>query len=136
MKKEDLIFLQAVFLVLCFQSCVRNTSVDNSGISADAASIAKGKAIFEQHCISCHHSEKESKGPPLGGLTSVVPASWIKDFIKSPVAVIESGDERAQRLIVKYNELMPAFGQLSEDELNAVVSFLHTQKATGQVTVK
>lgn len=125
-----LIAAKAIFLIFCFNSCTPKTTIDISNIPTDSLSISNGQALFNRHCITCHQFNQENKGPSLGGLTTMVAADWIKNFIRSPITVIESGDDRAQRLIVKYNELMPAFDQFSEDEINDILGFLHTQKSS------
>ena len=131
MKKAILILPFAIVLLI---SCHSGTGIDTSSIATDSLTIAKGQASFRKNCSNCHKFRQEASGPSLEGLTTTVSVDWIKNFIKDPKTVIESGDERAQRLIVKYNELMPSFSQLSDEEINEIIAFLHTQKAPAKAS--
>jgi len=115
------------FAIALLISCHSGTTINTRSIATDSLTIAKGQASFTKNCSSCHKSWKEASGPSLEGLTTAVSVDWIRNFINDPKAVIESGDERAQRLIVKYNELMPSFSQLSDGEISEIIAFLHTQ---------
>ena len=136
MKKEILVISSAVLLLVYFNSCNSETSVDNSSISTDSATIAAGEASFTQHCSGCHNFRQDGIGPQLGGLTTKVSAEWIQHFIKDPKKIIESGDKRAQQLFNKYKVVMPSFAALKDDELNAIIAFLHTHKLSGQQVMK
>jgi len=117
------------FAIALLISCHSGNTIDTRSIATDLPTIAKGQASFAKNCSSCHKSRQEAFGPSLKGLTTTVSVDWIKNFIKDPKTVIESGDERAQRLIVKYNELMPSFSHLPDGEINEIIAFLNTQKA-------
>jgi glucose/arabinose dehydrogenase/mono/diheme cytochrome c family protein len=121
-------FLVAILLFLA--ACHSNTSSEHSDFPTDTVAIAKGQNIFNQNCIACHSLNQDGIGPPLGGLTAEVSADWLKNFIKDPKALIESGDERAQKLFVKYKTIMPSFAYYKDDEIQGVIAFLHTQKAS------
>ena len=84
MKKGILIISSAVLLLLYFNSCNSGTSLDDSSISKDSATIAAGEASFTQHCSSCHNFRQDGIGPQLGGLTTEVSADWIQHFIRDP----------------------------------------------------
>lgn len=132
MKKNILFILSTVLLLLTVSAFNSGTSADNSSNSADSATIAKGEAIFNRHCSGCHNFRQDGIGPQLGGLTTKVSANWIKQFIKDPKQVINSGDERAQQLYKKYKVMMPSFPAFKDDELNAIIAFLNTYKLPGQ----
>ena len=133
MKKKILIISTAALLQLYFFSqCNSGTSPDNSSISTDSATIAAGEASFNQHCSGCHNFRQDGIGPQLGGLTTKVSADWIQHFIKNPQQIISSGDERARQLFNKYKVVMPSFAALKDDEVNAIIAFLHTHKFSGQ----
>jgi glucose/arabinose dehydrogenase len=136
MKKEILIISSAFFLLLYFNSCNSRTSVDMSSISTDSATIAVGETSFNQHCSGCHNFRQDGIGPQLGGVTTKVSADWIKHFIKNPQEVISSGDKQGQQLVDKYKVVMPSFDALRDDELNAIIAFLHTHKSSGQQAIK
>ena len=43
--------------------------------------------------------------------------------------MIDSGGERTKKLVADYHSVMPSFNQLKDEELDQLISFLHTQKA-------
>src|SRR6476661_7886524 len=134
MRKEILIVSIAVLLY--FTCCNSGTSMDIGDIRTDSSSIAKGEASFNQYCTSCHNFRQGSIGPQLGGLTDSVSAGWIRHFIKNPKKIIESGDTRAQRLFKKYKVAMPSFDVFSDNEINSIIAFIHSNKATDQHIAK
>ena len=95
-------------------------------ISTDASQITKGKQLFEQQCSSCHQFEQDAIGPNLSGLTRQVESTWIREFIKNPAALLEKKDPRALALLEKYRTQMPSFPQLTAQDLDALLSYLHT----------
>jgi glucose/arabinose dehydrogenase/mono/diheme cytochrome c family protein len=118
----------AVLLVLTFNSCNSGTSMDDSYIAKDSATIAAGEISFTQKCSGCHNFRQDGIGPQLGGLTAKVPAEWIGHFIRDPKKIIESGDKRAGDLIKKYKIAMPSFAFLKDNEINGIIAFIHTHK--------
>lgn len=91
--------------------------------------VEKGKSLFLQNCSACHDFRQDGIGPQLGGLTKQVSVEWLQDFIRDPKAMIDGGDERAQALFAQYNTYMPAFSHYDEEDINAVIAYLHTIKA-------
>ena len=134
MRKEILIVSIAVLLY--FSCCNSGTSMDIGDIQTDSSSIAKGEASFNQYCSSCHNFRQGSIGPQLGGLTDSVSTGWIRHFIKNPKKIIESGDTRAQQLFKKYKVAMPSFDAFTDDEINGIIAFIHSNKATGSTYSK
>ena len=133
MKKKILIIATfALTMLYFFSNCNTGTSIDNSSISADSTIIASGESSFNKNCSGCHNFRQDGIGPQLGGITTNVSADWIHHFISDSKKMIESGDERAQQLNNKYKTVMPSFASLKDDELNAIISFLHTHKSPGQ----
>ena len=131
MKKGVIILSKAIVLtiLLSLNCCNFKKKSDNDGLASDSLSISTGQKLFSDNCTACHNFKQDGIGPQLGGLTSVVEADWIKNFIKDPKSIIESGDERAQRLFEKYKTIMPSFAHYSDDELHNIIAFLNTKKA-------
>lgn len=129
--------LSLLCLLVCtvfFASC----SSDKSGyadIPADSAVVAKGEHIFNQTCVSCHAFDQDGIGPALGGITSHVSASWLKEFIRNPQAMISSGDERATQQHEKYKSVMPSFPQYKDDEIQGLIAYLRTQEGVEKKVV-
>ncbi len=130
------ILIVVVVLLLYLNSCDSGTSFDNTGISTDTAIIAKGKRSFVLHCSGCHNFRQDGIGPQLGGLTTEVSASWIRHFIRDPKKIIQSGDERSQKLFKKYKVIMPSFGAYSDNEINEVIAFLNTHNTPDRKILK
>lgn len=128
MKKNfDLTFC---FLILFYlSSCSTQPGDNTSQILTDSVSIANGRAKFIQNCSSCHNFTVDGIGPHLGGLTKDQHPEWIKEFIKDPKAKIDAGDRRAMELFNTFKTSMPPFGFLTDDDLNAIIAFIHTHEA-------
>src|SRR5215203_1787976 len=125
MAKIIQVVLSTVLVVLFLLRC---KSPDKKLISSDPAIIAKGESSFTQNCSGCHNLRQEGIGPQLSGITEEASVEWIHNFIKDPKQIIESGDERAQKLYKKYRTIMPSFLALSKEEIDAVIAFLNTYK--------
>lgn len=110
---------------ICFSGCT--SKPEYSDIPSDTATIARGQTTFEQDCSACHNFRQDGIGPQLGGITQTVSPDWLRNFIRNPQAVIESGDERGQKLLARYKTMMPAFAHYSDVELTDLIAFLHTQ---------
>lgn len=122
-----------VFLMI-FLSLVRcnSSKSDTTMLTADSASIALGQSLFNQNCTACHDIVHDGIGPGLGGITEEVSDAWLKNFIKSPKAIIESGDERASRLFEKFKSVMPSFTHYSDEQIQGLIAFLHTKKGAAR----
>ncbi|RRQ49259.1 cytochrome C [Maribacter algicola] len=91
----------------------------------DELSVQKGMQLFNMHCASCHDFNADNIGPNLAGVTLKADKAWLTDFIRNPKRKIEAGDERSVQLYEAYSTYMPAFGYFSEDELEALLGFIH-----------
>lgn len=131
MKNALLLLLAGSLLTF---SCIPEKHEFGAEISTDTEQIAKGKQLFEQNCAACHNFLQTTIGPNLSGLTHSVDSDWIKDFIKHPAQVVDSGDERAMALFAKFKIYMPGFSQLREEELDAILSYLHTYETLPDTT--
>jgi glucose/arabinose dehydrogenase/cytochrome c2 len=94
---------------------------------ADSLKIARGNASFNKYCSGCHNFRQDGIGPQLGGLTTTVSPEKIRNFIKNPQEIINSGDKRAQRLFKKFKTVMPSFSMFTNNEINDIIAFLNTQ---------
>ena len=93
--------------------------------TGDDATLANGKVLFTKYCSSCHSLEADGFGPPLGGITSVLPDDALVAFIQNPSKVIASKNERAVSQLARYKRVMPAFEWMQEGEISAVLSYIH-----------
>lgn len=129
MKKTICIISTAVLLSLYFfNSCNMESSFAFNALAVDTTILVRGKNSFIANCASCHNFNQDGIGPQLAGITTERSVPWIKNFIKNPQKMIESGDTSAKKLFEKYKALMPSFGHLPEEEIDAIIAFIQTQK--------
>ena len=127
-KRIGIIATIAVLLLCSFSSCTSRKSSGVSSIPTDSITIARGQSFFANKCNSCHNFNYNGIGPQLAGITSENSVEWIKNFIRDPKKIIESGDTTAQKLFNKYKTLMPSFAYLPDQEISAILAFIHSKK--------
>ncbi|RYE51704.1 MAG: cytochrome c [Sphingobacteriales bacterium] len=96
--------------------------------SKDKTVIAHGQSIFQQKCSPCHNFKQQGIGPNLSGITSVMPARWLSDFIHNSQLLVKKGDKRAVAVFNKYKVPMPPNPDLDAADMNALLSFIDTHK--------
>ncbi len=92
---------------------------------SDQKTLEAGKQLFTQQCISCHAIKEEGIGPRLGGITLLLSEKVLTTFIRNPTKSIQSGQERATALQARYKQTMPAFERLEDQEIHAILSYIH-----------
>jgi mono/diheme cytochrome c family protein len=122
---KNVLLLSALSLGLVI-SCTPSKKEFGNEISQDSNQILNGKALFEKNCSTCHNFNENAIGPNLSGLTRQVETEWIRSFIKNPALAIEQKDPRALDLLAIYKSQMPGFPDLSNSDLEALLSYLHT----------
>jgi len=127
-KRIAIIAAMALPLLYFLSNCNSRSSFDTRSIPTDSITIAKGQNSFANKCNSCHNFNYDGIGPQLAGITSENSVDWLKNFIRDPKKIIESGDTTAQKLFDKYKTLMPSFAYLPDDEINAILAFIHSKK--------
>ena len=95
----------------------------------DADLLAKGRELFAQQCLPCHALASEGFGPPLGGVTSLLPEARLVEWIRDPAKVLAAGDARAIALLARYKVPMPAFANLTPAEVSAILAFIAGESA-------
>lgn len=95
-----------------------------------------GKALFQANCASCHNPLKDATGPALQGVSKRVPSKdWIHNWVHNSASVIASGDKYANELFVKWNKTpMTGFPSLSNEEIDAIITYVEEYKAPGAAT--
>lgn len=129
---KDSSFIYLAFLVffglLHFSSCdqaSKNVIVEKDVYVQGEMPVQHGMELFNMHCASCHNFTENLIGPNLSGVTSEVDKAWLTQFIKNPVAVIESGDKRAVELFEKFKQYMPPFPTLGDEDIEDILGFIH-----------
>src|SRR5690349_14987230 len=128
--KKRIVSLAIIAFFLCyfFSNCNSGDSFGGRSLPTDSITIAKGQNAFANRCNSCHNFNYDVIVPQLAGITSENSVSWIKNFIRDPKKEIESGDTTAKKLFEKYKTFMPSFAYLPDEEVNAILAFIHTKK--------
>jgi glucose/arabinose dehydrogenase/mono/diheme cytochrome c family protein len=97
-----------------------------SGHSAGAPAPA-GQALFTQYCASCHAIDRDTMGPPLGGVTRVLSRDELRQQIRNSAAVLASGNVRANALFRRYKLAMPPFETLPEEQVTAIIAYIESE---------
>ncbi len=129
-------FLIAAFLCLnmrAYAQPMAGKSKSEPGIISaayptDKAVIAKGEALFNANCTACHNFRQKGIGPNLAGVTGEMSGPWLTAFIRNAPEVIKGGDVRGLRLFREYKQYMPAFPDLTDKDMDALLAYLHQQK--------
>ena len=90
-------------------------------------SAADGEKIFKQNCAVCHSLGKNKiTGPGLEGVITRVPnEAWLAKWIKNNIAVINSGDAYAKKILAENGGAqMTVFSDFSDEDLNAVIAYI------------
>ncbi|MGK2863432.1 MAG: PQQ-dependent sugar dehydrogenase, partial [Chitinophagaceae bacterium] len=93
--------------------------------ASDDVTLAQGKALFTNNCISCHGLQEDGFGPPLGGVTNLLSKKELVKFINNPSSVVESGDKRAALMMARYKRIMPSYEWMKESEINSMLAYIH-----------
>lgn len=94
---------------------------------SDEGTLSEGKTLFTKHCMSCHGLQDDGIGPPLGGITTLLPKEQLVAFVKDPVQSVSSGNERAVSLQQRYKLMMPSFAWMNESEISSILAYIHDQ---------
>ena len=81
-----------------------------------------GKQIFQKACAACHSiGAGKLVGPDLAGVSDKRPEDWLIKFIRSPQALVNSGDKTAKDLFEEFKMPMPDQA-LSDDQIKKVLA--------------
>lgn len=100
---------------------------------SNTATAQDGKALFSSNCASCHHPTKDVTGPALKGVSEKVPSKeWLYKWVHNSTALVGSGDKYANEVFNKWNKIpMPAFANLSEKDIDAIIAYVDAYEAPG-----
>ncbi|MFW5761325.1 MAG: c-type cytochrome [Cyclobacteriaceae bacterium] len=89
------------------------------------ARIEEGKQLFSQYCYQCHAVGMQKFGPALASVYKRHGSLWLLNFIKNSQEVIASGDDYANFLYERYNNMvMPNFEFLSDEEVFSILAYI------------
>ena len=123
MKKTALTIFALMLLNL--GSYAQNDSVALASESA-VFDIEAGKTLFKSNCSACHSIGKgRLVGPDLKDVHNRLEMAWIIPFVKSATAVIESGDEYANKLFLEYDSIpMADHAHLTDQDIGDIVAYI------------
>ncbi len=127
-KKVILFFVSALLLTACGQS-VNNTTAGTGTTTAISQPAGQGKQLFASNCARCHAMKTDNLGPKLEGVFNRwSDSTQVADFVKNSSAVIQSGKNTyATALYHKWSDMpMPAFTNLKDEEIQQILTYIHT----------
>ena len=110
---------------LCFIAGIATTA---QAYPTDTVAVSKGEQLFQTYCTACHNFSQKGIGPSLGLVTGQVPVAWLKAFIQNAPDVIAKGDARASQLYADYKQMMPAFTNLDDASLDAILLYINANQ--------
>jgi len=84
----------------------------------------KGKAIFEQKCISCHKFNEKLVGPPLAGVTKKRKPEWLMNMMLNPIEMTQK-NPAAQELYRQYLVQM-TFQDVTQDDARSILEYFRS----------
>jgi mono/diheme cytochrome c family protein len=112
-------------------SAANQPATDSSAgnlIPTDSYTIQRGRDLFNNQCLICHHVDKQLIGPALASVTKRRPLPWLIDFIHNSQQVIKGGDEYANFLYDSFHKtVMPSFEFLSENDIKAILGYIQSE---------
>lgn len=98
-------------------------------------SQGEGKKLFKQNCASCHKiGGGKLIGPDLSNVTKRRDKQWLYQFIKSSQSMVQSSDPLADSLFQAFNKLVMPDQQLSNNQIDAVLTYIESQSTSGGQT--
>jgi mono/diheme cytochrome c family protein len=100
---------------------------------APATDTPTGQRLYGRHCLSCHQADG-------GGVPNMQPAivggTWVTGDVRAlALFVLTGGFDSAGRKESDNSNVMPAFSQLSDDELAAVLTYIREKFGKGASAV-
>ncbi len=92
----------------------------------DKALADKGKALFDERCVSCHALAQDKTGPALGNVLAEATPEFVMNFLLN-TSEMEQKDALIQGLVKKFGLPMPPPG-LSQDQARSILEYLRTTK--------
>ncbi len=103
--------------------------VDSLIPSINEEMLKVGRSVFISNCYTCHSIKTSKTAPALKGFTSRGPWTEISNifkWIKSPSKFIPTTRYTIE-LQKEWGSVMPSFPQLSDEDINSVISFINNE---------
>lgn len=84
-----------------------------------------GKKLFQSKCQRCHLLDRKMTGPALMNIkTRWSDSTHLYAWIKNSQSFLATGDKYANDLFRQYNSIMPAFPELTEEEIREILYYV------------
>ena len=118
-----------IFFSLFFNGFFNLYAQDEEKPTFDESVVSSGESLFKGNCTVCHAINEVVIGPALRDVHERQSEEWIYAFIKNSQKVIKSGDEYAVKLYEQYNKTLMTSFDFSNEELNAIVTYIKSESA-------
>lgn len=130
---NNLFSLQRHFAVFILGAVILANSfvyAQDGGLPSDDATIAAGKALFENNCTQCHAiSDEVVVGPGLKNVHQRRKLPWLQKWIKNSTVLINSGDPEANEVFNKFNKIPMQSFDFKDDEITSIVAYIASKSA-------
>ncbi|MFT3727205.1 MAG: SCO family protein [Terricaulis sp.] len=101
--------------------------------AGQVTNTSEGIYIFRTRCASCHTiGGGDILGPDLRGVTLTRDGAWLRRWISQPDRMIAERDPTAMSLLGRYRNLPMPNLRLGQQDVQAVIDYLHSQDVAGQ----
>lgn len=132
------ITLKILFLALFFAGLPNvfsaNIKQSITGKTVDDATINTGKTLFESRCMSCHAMNSKLVGPALKDIHKKRTYEWLLRWTKNNEELRKSGDKDAIAIFEEFKVPMPAFSDLKDDDIAAIIMFIENSSESQATT--
>lgn len=107
---------------------------ENKAEAANRIRNPEGYSLFLSNCASCHALDKNLTGPALRGVEERGPwtdRSNLYKWVVNPAAFIPKHAYTKELLQAYAGQVMPAFPQLTKDEVDAVFNYINAVQPVG-----
>ncbi len=89
--------------------------------------LSQGEYIFRTRCAACHTMTGETRsdeiGPDLLSVSRRRDTKWLKQWLREPDKMLETGDPIAVAMYNRYNQIAMPNMRLNEQEINDLVDY-------------